>query len=229
LTATGNYVHDNNGPGLWCDINSYNLIFKHNRIENNRQINPATGYTTGSGIFLEISDRAVIADNVVKDNGPVANSSSPALFYQGAQILLSATPNVTVRDNTSSGAIGIGMLQQARSDACRYGAAHSKNYPDGTPVCPYRYRGTVIHWVHDEGIFGNTIVETARSGNADVAGLDSDLGDDGPVFAATNNVAYSGNAYTLANVKGKYFDWKNATTAKGGWLAQGQDKKSTFR
>ena len=229
LSATGNYVHDNAGPGLWCDINSYNVIFKHNRIENNRQVNPKTGYTTGSGIFLEISDRAVVADNTLKDNGPIANSSSPAAFYEGGQILLSATPNVTVRNNVASGAIGIGMLQQARSDSCRFGAAHSKRYPDGTPVCPYAYRGLAIHWVHDESIFGNTIVETARSGNAAVAGLDSDLLRNGPVFAAANGIVYSNNAYTLANSNGRYFEWKNATIAKGAWLAQGQDKKSTFR
>jgi hypothetical protein len=237
LSAIGNNVHDNNGPGFWCDINSYNVVFKNNRISNNRQTNPVTGYQTGSGIFLEISDRAVVAGNVLTDNGPVANGG-PALFYQGGQILLSATPNVTVRNNTVIGPIGLGMLQQARNDSCRFGASLSKNYPDGTPVCPYRYHAcpkhgacvdTLIHWVHDDSFFSNRITETARSGNADVAGLDSDLADDRAVFAITNNIAYSFNAYTLQNLTGAYFDWENVTTPKAAWLAADQDKKSTFR
>ena len=229
LMVTGNDVHDNNGPGFWTDINSYNLVFEHNHIVNNRQTNPKTGYVTGSGIFLEISDRALVEDNVLENNGPVANAGTPALFYQGGQILLSATPNVTVRGNTVSGAIGIGMLQQERNDSCRFGKANSKNYPDGTPVCPYAYRNTFIHSVHDDAILDNRIAETAHSGNGDVAGLDSDLNGDAGVFSPEQHIAYTANAYTLADPSGRYFDWKNVTTAKSAWLAAGQDTKSTFK
>jgi len=61
---------------------------------------------------------------------------------------------------------------------------------------------TFIHSVHDESILKNRITETARSGNADVAGLDSDLADNGFVFASSKNVPYSQNSYTLANPNG---------------------------
>jgi Right handed beta helix region len=238
LLVVGNYVHDNAGDGFWTDINTYNVTFRHNLIVNNRQTDAASGLQIGAGIFLEISDRGTIADNVLKDNGPVANSQSQALFYEGAQILLSATPNVDVHDNQVTGAVGIGMLQQDRHDSCQFGTKLSTTYPDGTPVCPYRYHycpkngsqctDNHIHLAHDNRIHNNAFIETAASGNADVAGLDSDLENNAPIFAPSNANLYDANTYRLPTIDGRYYDWNNATTAKGPWLRAGQDARSTF-
>ena len=59
VTFRGNHVHDNNGPGLWCDIDCRNVVYDGNLVENNQDI----------GIFHEISFKAVIRNNVVRHNG----------------------------------------------------------------------------------------------------------------------------------------------------------------
>ena len=34
----GNHVHDNDGPGLWCDIDCRNVVYENNLVENNEQM-----------------------------------------------------------------------------------------------------------------------------------------------------------------------------------------------
>jgi hypothetical protein len=142
---------------------------------------------------------------------------------------------VTVEHNTVSGATGIGMLQQDRNGPCAFGKRGSPNFPDGTPLCPYHYHyctktgkcvDNYTHLVHDIRITGNHIVETAQSGNADVAGLDCDLQHNVAVFGSS--IVYDDNAYELHAIGGYYFDWKNSVTTKAAWLASGQDAHSTF-
>lgn len=228
LVVEDNDVHDNNGPGFWNDINSYNMVYRHNHVVRNVQTNGPYGYTVGSGIFIEISDRALIEDNVVQDNGPPASAHGTVSFYLGAQIEASASANVTVRDNHVTGAGGIGMLQQARSDSCAFGTHRAASYPDGTPVCPHLYRGKRIHWVHDNTFESNTIVETASAARAEVAGLDCDLHDDAAAFAPSNQNAYTNNTYTLPQRTGAYFSWVNDLMNSASWTAHGEDAGSTF-
>ena len=64
LTAPGsrvsdNDVHNNNGVGLWTDINNIDTTYERNFVHNN----------TSHGIFHEIGYRAVIRNNRVVDNG----------------------------------------------------------------------------------------------------------------------------------------------------------------
>ena len=59
VTFRSNHVHDNIGPGLWCDIERRNVVYEENLGENNKDI----------GIFHEISFKAVIRSNVVRHNG----------------------------------------------------------------------------------------------------------------------------------------------------------------
>ncbi len=54
-----NYVHDNQGDGLWADIGSEQMLFEGNRIENNLY----------AGLSYEISHSAVIVGNSFKGNG----------------------------------------------------------------------------------------------------------------------------------------------------------------
>lgn len=228
LVVENNYVHDNNGPGFWNDINSYDMTYRHNRILRNVQLHGPYGYSVGSGIFIEISDRALVEDNTVEDNGPPASKIRTATFYLGAQIEVSASANVTVRGNHASGAAGIGMLQQARSDSCIFGSSHGHTYPDGTAVCPHRYGGKLIHWVHDNTFTGNDISETAPSGLGEVAGLDCDLHHDASAFSATNANFYRANSYALLQPKGAYFSWLNTLMDASAWQSRGQDAGSTF-
>jgi hypothetical protein len=228
LVVEDNDVHDNNGPGFWNDINSYNVVYRRNRVVRNVQTNGPYGYTVGSGIFIEISDRALIEDNLVENNGPPASRQGTMSFYLGAQIEASASANVTVRSNRVSGAGGIGMLQQARSDSCVFGTARAASYPDGTPVCPHRYRGKSIHWVHDNTFENNAIVETAAAGRAEVAGLDCDLHHDGAAFSPANHNVYAENSYTLPERTGAYFSWLNKLMRPATWTAHDQDAGSKF-
>jgi hypothetical protein len=229
LTVTGNDVHDNHGDGLWIDINSYDVTFSKNRIVNNKQALPSSGQHIGAGILLEISDRAQVTNNDIEGNGPAGTSGDQASYYQGAQVLISATAHVRVRGNTIRGAGGIGMLQQDRPDSCRFGSQRSRYYPDHTPVCPQQYHNHGIHWTHGNRIDHNHIFETSAPGYVEVAGLDCDLHNDAVAFAPKNANLYAQNAYRLPNLGGAYFSWKNALNAVEAWSDFGQDAGSRFR
>jgi parallel beta-helix repeat protein len=76
LVLDQNDVYNNNGPGLWCDINCQGVVFSNNRIHDNR----------GAGILFEISSGARIFNNVIWGCSPTApainiSSSSGAEVY----------------------------------------------------------------------------------------------------------------------------------------------------
>lgn len=98
----GNHVRDNNGAGLWCDIDCHNVVYEDNLVENNQQI----------GIFHEISFNAVIRNNVVRHNG-AGNRS----WFWGADITIAASQDVEVTGNTltvAAGGCGIMLIDQGR-------------------------------------------------------------------------------------------------------------------
>jgi len=221
LLVTGNHVHDNYGSGFWCDINCYHPTFANNLVTNNKQTDPKTGYQMGVGIFCEISDRCVIHDNTLRNNGPGAKDPNANVFYDGAQILVSATANSEVYNNVVTGANGIGMLQQDRPDSCSFG--NSTNYPDGTPVCPYQYSGHYIHWTHDNSFHDNIMTETASGHNhAAIAGLSTDLNNGCPDCFQANNL-YRNDSYFLPNSLLGYFTWENSLINEAAWFSYGQD------
>ena len=97
-----NHVHDNVGPGLWCDINCRNVTYEGNLVEQNH----------GSGIFHEISFDAVIRNNVVRHNG-----IGDRRWFWGADILVAASQHVEIYGNTltvSAGGCGIILIDQSR-------------------------------------------------------------------------------------------------------------------
>jgi hypothetical protein len=97
-----NHVYDNNGSGLWCDIDCRNVIYEGNLVENNRHI----------GIFHEISFKAVIRKNIVRHNG-IDNRK----FFWGSDIVIAASQDVEVTDNkvtVAPGACGIVLIDQGR-------------------------------------------------------------------------------------------------------------------
>jgi hypothetical protein len=106
LVLRGNFVHHNDGPGLWLDINNTDSLYEENRTEDN----------VGAGIFHEISYKAVIRHNVVRRNG-----FGFSAWLWGAGILIAASPEVEVYENLVEGnADGIGAIQQNRGSG-RYG------------------------------------------------------------------------------------------------------------
>jgi parallel beta-helix repeat protein len=87
LTVNNNYVHDNYGPGLWCDHYCQNNTFDSNHTSNN----------LGAGIAIEISHGAAITNNLVENEGLTAVGGSPR-----AGIVAMASDNVTVSGNRVS-------------------------------------------------------------------------------------------------------------------------------
>jgi len=90
---SSNYVHDNNGSGLWDDGNSIYVHYKSNRIENN----------TGSGIQHEIGYSAVIEENTINRNG-----AAPRISMWDGQISVQNSTNTVVQNNTVIVAAGYG-------------------------------------------------------------------------------------------------------------------------
>jgi hypothetical protein len=70
VTFRSNHVHDNVGPGRWCDINCHNVVYEDNLVERNQ----------GAGIFYWISFTATIRDNVVRHNGTPSVAADAGSF-----------------------------------------------------------------------------------------------------------------------------------------------------
>lgn len=98
-------VHDNDGPGIWTDIDNINVLIENNRVFGN----------DGDGIKHEISYKAMIRGNTVAENGKGKDN-----WLWGSQILVQNSRDVTVRDNTvevpATFGNGIGLIHQERGD-----------------------------------------------------------------------------------------------------------------
>ncbi len=106
LLVRGNYVHNNNGPGLWVDVGSKDIVFDQNIV----------AYNTHAGIFYEISYNAVIKNNILVGNG----FEAPWLWGPG--ILIAQSPNAEIFDNVLiDNAQDIIGIQQPRGSGA-YGA-----------------------------------------------------------------------------------------------------------
>jgi hypothetical protein len=97
-----NHVEHNGGPGLWCDIECRNVLYEENVVE----------YNADAGIFHEISYAAVVRKNVVRFNGQAHRP-----WYWGADILIAASEDLQIYDNTVTvrpGGNGILLIDQNR-------------------------------------------------------------------------------------------------------------------
>lgn len=98
---TGNFVHDNHGPGLWTDGANYNTLYERNRVVDN----------FGPGIFHEIS-----YDAVIRNNDLIGNAHR---FYVGG-ILVANSSGVEVYGNRLDGNRGgVVGIQDDRGDGPR--------------------------------------------------------------------------------------------------------------
>ena len=110
-----NRSHDNNGPGLWCDINCRDVQFIRNRVYDNEN----------AGIFYEISHgTTLIAENVVYGNGWDVGEA----WGYGAGIQVSSSDGVTVRDNIVAwNNRGISVISQDRGPTPHNGIVVTNN------------------------------------------------------------------------------------------------------
>ncbi len=100
LIVRGNYVHDNNGPGLWTDTDNVNTLYEKNVVANN----------SGAGIFHEISYSATIRNNQVRGNG----FRSRGWLWEGG-IMVAGGQSVEIHGNVVvDNYNGITLIQQDR-------------------------------------------------------------------------------------------------------------------
>ena len=106
LAVVANYVHDNQGDGLWTDERSREILYQDNLIVNNRL----------AGISHEISGECRIIGNVVIGNGKHTHD-----WGWNAQIQIQNATDVEVADNVIAvdkiaGGNGIAVIQQNRGE-----------------------------------------------------------------------------------------------------------------
>lgn len=114
LKVQYNTVTNNNGPGLWTDIDNNYVLYEGN-------------YTSGNkvaGIFHEISYHATIRHNYIVNDGVDPRGSS---IWWGAGILINSSPDVQIYGNTVKDCMnGIGAIQADRGSGA-YGPHLVKN------------------------------------------------------------------------------------------------------
>jgi len=100
LVVRDNLVYDNNGPGLWTDIDNINTLYENNVVEGN----------SGAGIFHEISYSATIRNNEVRGNG----FRNRGWLWEGG-IMVAGSQSVEIYDNVlDDNYNGITLIQQDR-------------------------------------------------------------------------------------------------------------------
>jgi parallel beta-helix repeat protein len=109
LIVRRNNVHDNQGNGIWLDIDNIKALVENNVATKN----------SGAGIMTEIGYSTVIRNNTAKGNGYARD------WVTGAGILISATADVEVYGNTvQDNKQGIVAIQQYRT---KNGVNYSSN------------------------------------------------------------------------------------------------------
>jgi parallel beta-helix repeat protein len=104
LVVRGNYVHDNNGSGLWTDWDNIGTLYENNVVVNN----------TGPGIHHEASYDATIRNNKVEGNGKVG-------------IRIASSSNVEIYGNTLKNNNGGIYLSQKNRGSGSYGTFEIAN------------------------------------------------------------------------------------------------------
>ena len=103
LVVRGNYSHDNNGIGMWTDIDNIHTLYEDNVVVHNGM----------GGISHEISYQAIIRNNTLIGNG----ADDPRSWWWGNEIQIQNSQNVEVYGNRvemTGGGNGIVIIQQNR-------------------------------------------------------------------------------------------------------------------
>ena len=196
LVVRHNVIHDNNGIGLWSDNSSSNTLFEDNRVEDN----------AFTGIFYEISYRAIIRNNIVQRNG--FSQPEPA-WVLGAGIMLANSSDVEIYGNTVvNNRQGITAYHQLRGVT---------PYEVSLPK-PYGSWETRNNYIHDNAVT-MTVGMTGMAQN-----LDLSLS----MFTNWNN-RFSNNRYVIPTSNLLPFAWGNNRITPGQWVSAGQDVDGTFQ
>jgi parallel beta-helix repeat protein len=114
LTIRNNYVHDNLGPGLWCDTDCLRWTVEGNRVERNTNI----------GILEENGYDAIIRNNTLTGNATMYAGRS--IWYAG-DIRIHTSSNVEIYGNTIDSSVdGISLVDSDRGSGV-YGVHELRN------------------------------------------------------------------------------------------------------
>jgi hypothetical protein len=207
-----NWVHDNYGNGIWCDINCYGLNIHHNLVERNVMV----------GIALEISYDAEIHDNVLHDNGIVDSRCVEGYrcwFTDLGGISVFNSSNVRVHGNIVEDANGHGIVgRQDDRRRCDTGNVHTGRFCRGDYV------------VKNLQVYGNRIQAPTDSRMYQFGdGKSSPFvlsGITGPaeLFENTYNNRFYANSYQVPALTGNWFKWIGDTVITWSrWHAAGLD------
>jgi parallel beta-helix repeat protein len=93
--------YDNDGPGIWLDIENINVTIRDSALHHNYSVyrNDGSSKIDGIGMFLEIS--GVVADDhgKVVAEGPILAEGNRIYDNERQGVLIYATRNVTLRNN----------------------------------------------------------------------------------------------------------------------------------
>ncbi|MGZ4689030.1 MAG: right-handed parallel beta-helix repeat-containing protein [Acidimicrobiia bacterium] len=154
----------NDGPGLWMDESSYDMKITGNEMRNN----------VGHGTSLEISAKAVFANNFVTNNG-------------GFGIKINDTSNVAMWNNTFVGNDrSINLVQDDRRPTSASSAGRDKRQPFPDPT---------MTWLNGPATFANNILANQRSGKCMLCVEDYS----GQRSAAQIGVSANANLYNRPN------------------------------
>jgi hypothetical protein len=109
LVVQGNYVHDNKGPGLSLDYQTFNWLIQGNRTSGNY----------AAGILDELGYDGTARYNIVEKDGSYPGKTTPSMWY-GCGIQVSASQNAQVYGNAVIGnSNGICAVSNSRGSGDR--------------------------------------------------------------------------------------------------------------
>lgn len=196
-----NLVYDNQGTGIWCDIDCDEVVIERNIVRGHHG-------TGGSGIFYEISENGVIRNNTISDCGRFATS-----WAWGAGVLVAGSDGVEIYNNSVTDCdTFVGIIQQDRH-------VNSGNSSTNTDFAR----------TDNVTVTGNTFRSTSASQRSAI-GVVQDMGDssvfsrnfvfDGNTYEVPGHTSYFYNGTELSwgqwNARG--FDTNQTTSGGGGTL-----------
>lgn len=168
ITVRGSYFSDNDGTGMWEDMSCFDSLIYGNSFANNGQ----------HGLFLEISAKAIVADNLFTGN-------------RGDGLIVNNTSNVQIWNNTLIGnGRPLNLVQDDRRNTDRSDPAVDPRMTWPDPQMPWQVRSVTVR--------NNVVAEATSRANCllcveDFSGHDSaeqmGINADGDVYHRTNTTS----------------------------------------
>lgn len=191
IVFRNNHVHHNNGPGLWCDERCVNVLFEGNLVE----------YNQSAGIFFELSSKAVIRRNTLRQNNQAGYGG-----LWGAEIQIAASEEADIHENiliVRESGRAIMLIDQNR---WKVGGGF------------YKTRGNRVH--HNDISF----LGTGSVGGVSVP--DREAENFGIIEKGGN--AFDHNTYRFRGLRPPIFLWDALRMDFAGFRKQGQERNGTL-